>query len=335
MAIAVSGGGDSMALLSLYAALAASAPGWPEPLALTVDHGLRDGFAAEAELVAAYCAARGIAHRLLVWEGGKPQSGLMAAARLARYRLLADAARETGAQALLVGHTLDDCRETAAMRAARGSAAIAMESLVLFERRLMLIRPMLALTRAQLRAHLQAAGIAHADDPTNEDTRFERVRVRAGRPDARIETLASALSARAALAADAARWLCAAARLEGEGCVIAPAAGEMPAAAFALRHLVAALSQSAYPAAPATGEKLAALVLHGANGRAFSAGRLTFRKAGGVVRITPDARHPAAHGWVPGIVAPFETFCPVTMLPLADALAALLDAPAFSMADKS
>jgi tRNA(Ile)-lysidine synthase len=116
--IAVSGGGDSMALLALYVEKRSFEPDLPEPVAISIDHGLRAGFAAEADIAAAYSARLGITHETLVWQGEKPQTGLMAAARVARYGLLADAAKAHGADCVLVAHTLDDQAETMAMRRA-------------------------------------------------------------------------------------------------------------------------------------------------------------------------------------------------------------------------
>jgi tRNA(Ile)-lysidine synthase len=321
-----------MAMLALYEARRAASPAWPEPLVLTVDHGLRTGFAAEAAIVSDFCAACGLPHELLVWEGAKPANGIMAAARAARYRLLAQAARKAGCKVLLTAHTLDDRLETAEMRAARGASAFAgLEPLTLLERETLLFRPLLKERRETLRLHLAEVGVCHADDPTNDDTRHERTRVRLARPAARIETLAQAETERRLAAAGAALFLDGSADAVPDGIILRPSDRHAPAhQALALRFLAACLSPAAYPASPAIGERLHDLLANGPNGRAFGAARLKFQRRDGVMMVMRDPRH--EHLPLPsGMVATFEAFCPASMLPLANALARILDAPSFIM----
>jgi len=107
--IAVSGGGDSMALLHLVAARVRETA-LPVPHVITVDHGLRADAAQEAEFVARTAQALGLQHRTLTWTGWTGTGNLQASARAARYHLLADDAQSNGLQAILLGHTADDDR---------------------------------------------------------------------------------------------------------------------------------------------------------------------------------------------------------------------------------
>jgi tRNA(Ile)-lysidine synthase len=179
--LAVSGGPDSIALMWLAARWRKALTRGPELLAVTVDHALRAESAREAREVKRLARELGVPHRTVRWSGEKPKSGVPAAARTARYRLLASVARQNGAGHILTAHTRDDQAETLLMRLLRGSgigglAAMARES----EREGVLIaRPFLNVSKAQLIATLEKAGIGFADDPTNRDTRFTRPRIRA------------------------------------------------------------------------------------------------------------------------------------------------------------
>ena len=194
VALAVSGGSDSMALLRL-------AEQWSKNSVkisvLTVDHGLRPGAAAEAQQVAEWCAALSLVHQILRWEGVKPKAGLQAKARAARYDLMSAWCVANGASFLVTRHTMDDQAETVLMRQARTDTA---ESLAgIWETAnwngVKLLRPLLGQHRAELRAYLKCIGQPWLDDPSNEDVKFERVRVRQAlahetRPDQRKMELA-------------------------------------------------------------------------------------------------------------------------------------------------
>lgn len=188
--IAISGGSDSTALLHLFKSFAdRHAPAF-RIVAATVDHGLRAASAGEAQSVAQLCAKIGVDHVTLRWQGEKPATGIQAAARLARYRLLDEAAQKAGADIVLLGHTADDQSETVAMRHARGSAGenrrgdAGMAPAVLYADRTWFVRPFLNTSREVLRDHLRAVGLGWIDDPTNRDPKFERVRTRETRPEA-------------------------------------------------------------------------------------------------------------------------------------------------------
>jgi tRNA(Ile)-lysidine synthase len=189
LVLAVSGGPDSIGLLWLAARWRRVLKDGPTLIAVTVDHGLRPEAAREARDVKRLAASLGVAHRTLRWTGAKPETGLPAAAREARYRLLAKVARSSGATHILTAHTRDDQAETLLMRMARGSglaglAAMARES----EREdVVLARPLLDVAKTQLIATLARARVNFADDPTNRDTNFTRPRLRALMPDLAAE----------------------------------------------------------------------------------------------------------------------------------------------------
>ena len=180
--LAVSGGSDSIALLHLSASLRARGA---LLRVATVDHGLRTSSADDARFVERQAGALGVDAVTLRWDGIKPLTGVQAAARAARYRLLAREAGRWKADAILTGHTADDQAETVLMRIAhrsgvRGLAGMADEILIADGANgpQRLLRPLLTLLRSDLRAYLAGAGAAFIDDPSNLDPRFERVRVR-------------------------------------------------------------------------------------------------------------------------------------------------------------
>jgi tRNA(Ile)-lysidine synthase len=176
--IAVSGGTDSVALLLLAAQ---SRPLHVE--AATVDHALRPESRAEAEMVASLCERVAIPHTILTasW-GDKPATAIQERARAMRYRLLSKWAIERGLTALLTAHHLDDQAETLLMRLARGSGVRGLAGMRAVARvpggKVALVRPLLGWRRSELEAVCAAAGVEPAQDPSNQDDRFERVRVR-------------------------------------------------------------------------------------------------------------------------------------------------------------
>ncbi|AMJ61223.1 tRNA lysidine(34) synthetase TilS [Bosea sp. PAMC 26642] len=181
--VAVSGGPDSVTLLVLLAEWA-RASGRPKLHAATVDHGLRSEAADEARLVETLCQGLEVSHDILKWEGPKPSSGLQLRAREARYRLLTARARQLGDAVLVTAHTLDDQAETILMRLAHGSGPTGVLGMRARSRKadILLARPLLGVSKARLLATLRERGLPFAEDPSNEDRRFERVRWRALMP---------------------------------------------------------------------------------------------------------------------------------------------------------
>jgi tRNA(Ile)-lysidine synthase len=179
LGVAVSGGGDSIALLII--AMRWATERGHAIAAATVDHGLREQSAAEARAVATLCARLDIPHHIL--RAGKlAEAGgnLSAAAREARFALLADWARDQDLSAVLLGHTIDDQAETVLMRLARGSGAEGLSAMRAGVQRLgvLWLRPMLGVRREALRDLLRAEEIGWVEDPSNEDAQFDRVKAR-------------------------------------------------------------------------------------------------------------------------------------------------------------
>src|SRR6202045_4052194 len=184
LVLAVSGGPDSIALMWLMARWRRAIRRGPRLIAVTVDHGLRTEAAREARDVKRLAKILDLPHRTLRWTGAKPKTGLPAAARTARYRLLAQAARSSGATHILTAHTRDDQAETLLMRLFRGSGIAGLAAMApLTEREgVWLARPFLNVSKSQLVATLKRAKVGFAEDPTKRDTHFSRPRIRAFRP---------------------------------------------------------------------------------------------------------------------------------------------------------
>jgi len=182
--LAVSGGPDSIALMWLAARWRRTLSRGPRLIAVTVDHGLRVEAAREARDVKRLARRLDLPHRTLRWRGAKPKTGVPAAARAARYRLLAEMARANGATHILTAHTRDDQAETLLMRMLRGSGIAGLAAMARQSERagVWLARPLLDVPKSQLVATLNKAKIAFADDPTNRDTSYTRPRLRALMP---------------------------------------------------------------------------------------------------------------------------------------------------------
>ena len=182
--LAVSGGPDSVALMWLAARWRNALTRGPRLVAVTIDHGLRPEAAREARDVKRLARSLDLPHRTMRWTGPKPATGLPAAARAARYRLLAKAAQTCGATHIFTAHTRDDQAETLLMRMLRGSGIVGLAAMARQSERdgVVLARPFLNVSKSQLVATLRKAKVGFADDPTNRDTSFTRPRLRAMLP---------------------------------------------------------------------------------------------------------------------------------------------------------
>lgn len=178
LGVAVSGGGDSVALMHLLHEIAQSEE--TEIFAATVDHGLRPASAQEAETVAAQAARLGISHETRRWQGWDGAGNLQDQARQARYALLTDWARDNGIGAIALGHTADDQAETVLMRLGRAAGVTGLSAMPPAHHRdeIEILRPMLGITRQQLRDYLAEIGVSWVEDPSNHDTRFDRIKAR-------------------------------------------------------------------------------------------------------------------------------------------------------------
>ena len=169
-AIAYSGGGDSTALLH--------ALGDRVAFAVIVDHGLSEGSAERTDLAVTRAKAMGVETVVRSWSD-PDKTAQQAAARQARYNLIGETLRERGLETLLTAHTLTDAVETAIM-----SDGAAMIRPVTYAPvwpgllRVDVVRPMLEISRAEVRSYLSQNGLPFIDDPANADTRFARVRAR-------------------------------------------------------------------------------------------------------------------------------------------------------------
>ncbi|WP_161973982.1 tRNA lysidine(34) synthetase TilS [Rhizobium deserti] len=308
--IAISGGSDSSGLLSVLLDCHRGESGGNISLfAATVDHGLRPESAQEARAVAELCRSLNVPHLVRRWEGSKPATGVSAAAREARYRLLMEMADEVGATAIVTGHTWDDQRETVAMRAARRDGdenlgLAGMAEAVLLDRRRWLLRPFLATQRADIRAALSAKGMAWIDDPSNLDTHYERIRVRqGGRQEAGVEPadIARVAERRTRLSGQAAQLL--RDHLTLQHCVLAylPAAalqGEPDVRRHALATLASFLGGRAHAPGTESMDRIVSVVDDAVPGR-VTVGRVIFDRRREGIYLQRECR-----GLAPAHVAP-------------------------------
>lgn len=288
--VALSGGGDSTALLHLLRAEF----GADKLLAGVVDHGLRAGSEADARCAAGVAAALGVRTEILTlqWPGGLKRA--QRPARRARYRALCSAARAHGAQVIALAHSGDDQAETVLMRAAAGSnwrglagmAGIAPAPVWPEGRGIALARPLLNVRRAAMRAYLSARGAAWLEDPANANPAFERVRARLelarleaeGFDPMRLAMLATRLGdLRRLLDRAAAALIAEAVRIEGHTIHVGAAAwraadGEVRKRALSV--LIAAASGAEREPSAAAVDRLAPRVVEGFRGATLGGARL-------------------------------------------------------------
>ena len=184
-AVAVSGGGDSMALLHL----ALNWRGSPHGLvALTVDHALRENSAKEARRVRRWCDGLGVEHHTLKWRHDLITTGIQAKARKARYDLMSAWCAKHGIAVLLTAHTTEDQAETVAMRLKRTDSKRSLAAIWPETKwnDLRVLRPLLNEQRVDLRTYLTGLRQAWIEDPSNENEKFERVRIRKSAPPATL-----------------------------------------------------------------------------------------------------------------------------------------------------
>jgi tRNA(Ile)-lysidine synthase len=294
LAVAVSGGPDSLALVLLAEAWARARGGCVR--ALHVDHGLRPGSAAEAARLVGWLAARGIPCRVLAWLGPHPSSRLQESARAARLALLEAACAEAGILHLLLAHHADDQRETVAMRRARrsGPDGLAGMAAVRETGRVRLLRPLLGVPKARLVATLLALGQPWLEDPGNLAPAFERGRLRRAGQGGGAELEAIAACGRERAAREAAL-----ARLAGRILRPDPARGTLeldadgldravPELALGLlRRALAAVGGRTYPPSPAAAARLLAALVPGAPPRR-SLGGCLLRRRGPRLLVAPE-----------------------------------------------
>ncbi|MEM7631881.1 MAG: tRNA lysidine(34) synthetase TilS [Pseudomonadota bacterium] len=178
LGVAVSGGGDSVALLAALVEYVKDTD--IELSVITVNHGLRPEAKQEAALVTDLCARWNLSHHVEFWSGWTGEGNLQASAREARYELMADWAYGNSISHIALGHTADDQAETFVMRLARGAGVDGLSAMAprRVQHGITWIRPFLRIERSALRSFLRASRLDWCDDPSNDNRNFERVRVR-------------------------------------------------------------------------------------------------------------------------------------------------------------
>ena len=267
---------------------------------MIVDHGLRPGAAAEARQVGEWLRAHRIAHRILTWDDPKPATGIQAAAREARYALLTGWCRIEGVLHLLLAHHLEDQAETVALREARHSGPDGLAGMAAVRELagLRLLRPLLPVPKARLRATLAAMGQPWLEDPSNSVPAFARSRLRlAGLDSTRLAALATVHAReRAARDARTAAWLASHARIDLAGFATL-AAGPLAAAPLeirrrALQQILISVGGNRYPPRQARLVRLLEQIQGGlSSGRTLAGCRILPWRGGLLICREPGAIH--------------------------------------------
>lgn len=308
LAVAVSGGADSMALAVLV-------DGWCKAQggrisALIVEHGLRLESAAEATLTAARLGRLGIESHILAWTGQKPKTGVQSAARQARYDLLDRWCRTRGVLHLLTGHHADDQAETFLMRLGRGSGPDGLAAMAAVREltACRVLRPLLDFPKVRLQSTLRAKGVDWVEDPSNTDPKYARSRVRQTMTasDADVVGIVQATRryarVRAALESHTSTWLARHAVLDQAGFIILEqGAFQRVDEEIRLRVIgrtAMAVGGRTYPLQIAALERLAATL---AGGQGATLGSARFVLLGDRIGIFREQRNlPAAGALLPG-----------------------------------
>jgi len=180
IALAVSGGRDSLALMFLIKKWLGNNNFDKDVVVLTVNHQLREESNAECAEVALIAQGYGFHHKILIWHHENIKTSIQEKARNARYDLMINYLKENGIDTLITGHTLDDKIETFLMRLSKGSGLEGLKSIQTSRNLdgINLFRPLLNLTRDQTTKTLVSQNIGWIDDPTNADEKYERIKIR-------------------------------------------------------------------------------------------------------------------------------------------------------------
>jgi tRNA(Ile)-lysidine synthase len=319
LAVGLSGGADSLALTLLL-------KDWVEQrqgslLALTVDHGLRADSSAEARSVGAMCACLGIDHRTLVWRPEQGKGAVQARAREARYTLLTEASRGAGIFHLALAHHRDDQAETFLFRLSRSSGLIGLSAMpaVRCLAAVRLMRPLLGLPGARLRATLRSRGVEWIEDPSNLNPAFARTRLRGllekmtcdGLSAAQLCHAAQGLGAyRGEMEREAACLIATAVRLHSQGHATldrsAFARGGWEARVLALASLLVALGGASRPPGRDALGRFTDYVAGDGTGASTLAGVRAVRRGAERVLLVREERHLERMGVVCGAPARWD-----------------------------